>query len=305
MNSDPQYGKTSAEPQAVERPDASVETRAMKFAICNETFGTRRFADTFSTIRKLGYTGVEIAPFTFSPYEETFDLRTVSAQRIVDTRQQVEDAGLEMVGLHWLLAKTNGYYLTSPDPTVRRRTVDYLKALVELCANLGGKIMVLGSPKQRNLLPGVTYEDAEEYAVEVLHMVMPTCKQYRVTIALEPLGPAEGDFMLTAQSGIRLAEMVDSPYCKLHLDVKAMSSEGRPIGDIIRDSREWMVHFHANDPNLLGPGMGEVDFHPIFAALKEIGYDGWVSVEVFKYEPSPDEIAQKSIEYMQRVLAET
>lgn len=276
----------------------------MKFAICNETFGTRRFADTFSTIRKLGYSGVEIAPFTFSPYDETFDLRTVSAQRIVDTRQQIEDAGLEMIGLHWLLAKTNGYYLTSPDPTVRRRTGDYLKSLAELCASLGGKIMVLGSPKQRNLLPGVSYEDAEEFAVEVLHMAMPICKQHGVTIALEPLGPAEGDFMLTAQSGIRLAEMVDSPYCKLHLDVKAMSSEDKPIADIIRDSRQWMVHFHANDPNLLGPGMGEVDFNPILSALNEINYDGWVSVEVFKYEPSPDDIARKSIEYMRKVEAD-
>ncbi len=272
----------------------------MKFAICNETFGDRPFADTFSTIGKLGYTGVEIAPFTFLPQDEPFDLRRVPAERIVEARGQAEDAGLEVVGLHWLLAKTDGYYLTSPDPTVRRRTADYMKSLVELCANLGGKVMVLGSPKQRNLLPGVTYDDAEAYAVEVLHLVMPSCAEHGVTIAVEPLGPAEGDFMLTAKSGIRLAEMVDSPHCKLHLDVKAMSSEGGPIADIIRDSRQWMVHFHANDPNLLGPGMGNIDFRPIFAALKEINYDGWVSVEVFKYEPSPDEIARQSIEYMRK-----
>ena len=275
----------------------------MKFAICNETFGDRPFADTFSTIRKLGYTGVEIAPFTFLPHDEPFDLRRVPAERIVEARQQAEDAGLEVVGLHWLLAKTDGYYLTSPDPTVRRRTTDYMKSLVELCADLGGKVMVLGSPKQRNLLPGVTYEDAEAYAVEVLHMVMRSCADYGVTIAVEPLGSAEGDFLLTAKSGIQLAEMVGSPHCKLHLDVKAMSSEGRPIADIIRDSREWLVHFHANDPNLLGPGMGNVDFKPIFAALNEISYDGWVSVEVFKYEPSPDEIARQSIDYMKQAYS--
>jgi sugar phosphate isomerase/epimerase len=273
----------------------------MKFAICNEMFGDRPFADTFSTIRKLGYTGVEIAPFTFLPNAEPFDVRQVPAERIVEARQQAEDAGLEVVGLHWLLAKTDGYYLTSPDPTVRRRTADYLRTLVGVCAGLGGKVMVLGSPKQRNLLPGVSYEDAEAYAVEVLHLVMAACSQYGVTIALEPLGPAEGDFMLTAKSGIRLAEMVGSRHCRLHLDVKAMTSEGRPIADIIRDSRQWLVHFHANDPNLLGPGMGNVDFRPIFAALKEINYDGWVSVEVFKYEPSPDEIARQSIEYMLRL----
>jgi sugar phosphate isomerase/epimerase len=274
----------------------------MKFAICNEMFGDRPFADTFSTIRKLGYAGVEIAPFTFAPGEEPFDVRQVPAERIVETRMMAEDAGLDIIGLHWLLAKTDGFYLTSPDPTVRRQTAEYLRALAQVCADLGGKIMVLGSPQQRNLLPGVSYEDAEAYAVEVLHGAISACAQFGVTIGIEPLGPAEGDFIPNARAGIRLAEMVGSPRCKLHLDVKAMSSEGQPIPDIIRDSRQWLVHFHANDPNLLGPGMGDMDFRPIFAALKEIHYNGWVSVEVFNYEPSPDEIARQSIEYMQRLL---
>ena len=297
MKREPQYGRTLANSQAAH----TTVFATMKFALCNEMFGNRSFTDTFSTIRKLGYTGVEIAPFTLAPDNEPFDVRHVSAQKLVETRAMAEDAGLEIIGLHWILAKTEGFYLTSPDPTVRRRTGEYLRSLVEVCAGLGGKLMVLGSPKQRNLLPDVSYEDAEAYAAEVLRSAIATCKQYDVTLALEPLGPAEGDFMLTAESGIRLAELVDSPYCKLHLDVKAMSSEAKPIADIIRDSRDWMVHIHANDPNLLGPGMGDVQFEPIFAALKEIHYDGWVSVEVFKYEPSPDEIARESIEYMRKI----
>jgi sugar phosphate isomerase/epimerase len=275
----------------------------MKFAICNEMFGDRSFADTFSTIRKLGYTGVEIAPFTLAPQDAPFDARRVGAEKIVEVRAQAEEAGLEIIGLHWLLAKTEGFYLTSPDPTVRRHTAEYLRALVELCADLGGKVMVLGSPQQRNLQEGVSYADGEAYAAEVLHGAVAACHQFGVTLALEPLGPAEGNFMLTAASGIHLAKLVGSPHCKLHLDVKAMSSEGQPIADIIRASRDWAVHFHANDPNLYGPGMGEVEFEPIFAALQETNYDGWVSVEVFKYDPSPDEIARKSIEYMQKVAA--
>src|SRR5215208_4257933 len=147
----------------------SVPTTKMKFAICNETFGDRPFADTFSTIAKLGYTGVEIAPFTFAPHDEPFDIRSVPPERFVDVRTMAEDSGLEIIGLHWLLAKTEGFYLTSPDPTVRRRTAEYLSKLAEVCADLGGKVMVLGSPKQRNLLPGVSHEDAEAYAVEGLH----------------------------------------------------------------------------------------------------------------------------------------
>lgn len=276
----------------------------MRFAICNEMFGDRPLVDTFSTIAKLGYTGVEVAPFTLAPGDDPVDARQVPAERIVEFRQRAEEAGLVVVGLHWLLAKTDGLHLTSPDPNVRRHTAEYMRALAELCADLGGRVMVLGSPQQRNLLPGVTYEAAEAYAVEVLHGALAACKQFNVTIALEPLGPTEGDFLLTAESAVRLAKLVDSPHCRLHLDVKAMASEGRPIADIIRDSRDWLVHFHANDPNLLGPGMGDVDYRPIFAALKEIQYNGWVSVEVFTYEPSPEEIARQSREYLRRMETE-
>lgn len=303
VKSDSQYGKTTATPQVAARTQTTTAALLMKFAICNEMFGDRPFADTFSTIRKLGYTGVEIAPFTLGPQAAPFDARQVPAERIVEVRAHAEEAGLEIIGLHWLLAKSEGFHLTSPDPTVRRRTADYFRTLAEICADLGGKIMVLGSPQQRNLAEGVSYADGEAYAAEVLHGAVAACREFGVTIGLEPLGPAESNFMLTAASGIHLAKLVDSPHCKLHLDVKAMSSEGQPIADIIRVSREWTVHFHANDPNLYGPGMGDVDFHPIFAALKETKYDGWVSVEVFKYDPSPDEIARKSIEYMQKVRA--
>src|SRR5262249_51497358 len=162
----------------------------MKFAICNEVFGDRQFADTFSTIRKLGYTGVEIAPFTLAPASVPFDVRKVPAERIVEMRTVAEDAGLEIIGLHWLLAKTEGFHVTSPDPDVRRQTAEYLRALVELCADLGGKVMVFGSPQQRNLAAGVSYSEGEAYAVEVLHGVMSACRDFGVTIALEPLGPA-------------------------------------------------------------------------------------------------------------------
>jgi sugar phosphate isomerase/epimerase len=181
--------------------------------------------------------------------------------------------------------------------------VEYLKALAQLCADLGGKIMVLGSPKQRNLLPGVAYNQAEEYAADILRSVMPVCAGLGVTIAVEPLGPLEGDFLLTAKSGIRLCELVESKHCKLHLDVKAMSTEAAPYETIIQESRDWLVHFHVNDPNLLGPGMGEVKYDRILPALADINYHGWLSLEVFKYEPSPEEIARQSIDYLRQVEA--
>ena len=264
-------------------------------------FGDQPFDQAFKTVRELGYTGIEIAPFTLTPGAETVDVREIPAERRREVKQQAADAGLEMVGLHWLLAKTTGFYLTSPNDNVRKETGEYLKALAELCSELGGNILVLGSPQQRNLLPGVSYTEAEEYAAEVIRAAMPVYEDLGVTLALEPLSPAEGSFLLTASQAVDLMRLVDSPACRLHLDVKAMSSEKAPIQAIILENQEHLVHFHANDPNLLGPGMGEVDFGPIFGALKQIDYQGWVSVEVFKYEPSPEEIARDSIEYMRRV----
>jgi sugar phosphate isomerase/epimerase len=268
----------------------------MKYAICNETFQDWPFERAFAFARELGYTGIEFAPFTIDK-----NACNISAAKRAEVRRQSEAAGLETVGLHWLLAFTEGYYLTSPEADVRRRTGEYLGELVRLCRDLGGSILVLGSPKQRNLLPGVTHAEAMKYAAEVIRQALPTFDECGATLAVEPLGPQEGDFLLTADAGIELIEMVDSPRCRLHLDVKAMSSEQKPIPQILRDSAEHLVHFHANDANKRGPGMGDIDYTPIFQALDEIDYQGWVSVEVFDYAPGVEALARDSIEYMRRL----
>jgi sugar phosphate isomerase/epimerase len=98
--------------------------------------------------------------------------------------------------------------------------------------------------------------------------------------------------------------MVGSPHCRLHLDCKAMASETKPIPELLRENARLLEHFHANDPNMRGPGMGELDFLPIFRALAEINYRGWVSVEVFDYAPGVEALARDSIEYMQDCVAE-
>ena len=269
----------------------------MKFAICNETFQDWPFEKAFAFAHELGYTGIEIAPFTIST--NAYD---ITPAKRAEVKRQAEAAQLEMIGLHWLLAKTTGYYLTTPDDAIRKSTADYLGELARLCRDLGGRVMVLGSPQQRNVLPGVSHEQAMELAADCLRRAMPTLEECGVTLALEPLSPKDGNFLLTAESGVQLIEMVGSPHCRLHLDTKAMSSESKPIPQIIRDSARLLEHFHANDPNLRGPGMGELDFVPIFRTLAEIDYRGWVSVEVFDYAPGSEALARESIEYMQDVL---
>jgi len=264
-----------------------------KYAICNETYQDWPWDKVLRHAKEAGYSGIEIAPFTLAA--TAYD---VTAQQRSQLRAQIEAADIEVVGLHWLLAKTEGFYLTTPDDVVRQKTTDYFCELARLCRDLGGNIMVLGSPGQRNLLPGVTESEAMRLAADCIRKAMPTLEQCDVTLALEPLGPAEGDFLLTAEKGIELMEMIDSPNCKIHLDVKAMASEEKSIPQVIRDTHPHIAHFHANDPNKRGPGMGQVEFVPVFEALKEVGYDGWVSVEVFDYEPGIDALVQDSMSYM-------
>jgi sugar phosphate isomerase/epimerase len=269
-----------------------------KYAVCNETFENWPCERAFAYAAECGYQGIEIAPFTIANF-----VTDIPAKRRAEIRRQAERAKLEVVGLHWLLAKTTGLYVTTADAAVRRRTAAYLGELAQFCGELGGKIMVFGSPKQRNLLPGVTRQQAMSYAAEVLSAAMPAMEKAGVVLAIEPLGPADTNFILTAAEGLELMKMVNSPHCRLHLDCKAMATEPTPIPDLIRKYRGEFVHFHANDPNLQGPGFGKLDFVPIFQALREVSYRGWVSVEVFDYAPGPERLARESIAYMRKCEA--
>lgn len=265
----------------------------MKYAICNETFEGWDHARVCARVAELGYTGLEVAPFTLAPR-----ITDVPAARRTELRRQAEAVGVRIIGLHWLLAKTEGFHLTSPDAAVRKRTGEYLGDLARAAADLGGDILVLGSPFQRNLADGMTQAQGNDLAADTILHCLPALEQTKTYLCLEPLTTAETNFMTTAAEGVALAERIGHPFVKLHLDVKAMSSEPTPVPDIIRANAGHMKHFHANDPNKRGPGFGATDFKPIFRALKDVNYTGWVSVEVFDYSPDPETIARESIRYM-------
>lgn len=270
----------------------------MKFGICNEIFQNWKIDDAMAYAKKAGYDAIEIAPFTLA--KSVTDIPAAERQRIRETAARI---GIEISGIHWVLVQAEGMYVTHPDKAVRDKTAQYFVELVNFCADIGGTRIIVGSPKQRNLMDGVTFQQAWDWATEVFHPAVKRAEERNIVICFEPLAPSETNFINTAADGIKFTSQLNSPAFKIILDVKAMSSESKPIPQIIRESTPNFAYFHANDVNLKGPGFGDVDFKPIAAALKAAGYDGYVSVEVFKFEEGPEVIATQSIAYLKRTFA--
>lgn len=270
----------------------------MKFAICNEIFQEWKLEDAMAYAAKAGYDAIEIAPFTIAQY--VTDVAKAERQKIRNTAARL---GINVSGIHWVLVQAEGMHLTHPERAVRERTAKYFSDLVDFCADLGGKTIVVGSPKQRNVIDGVPFRQAWEWATAIFREPVMRAEQREVTICFEPLAPTETNFINTAAEAIEFVQQLRTPHFKIILDVKAMCSETKPIPQIIRESWPHFAYFHANDRNLKGPGFGDVDFNPIAAALKGVGYDGVVSVEVFKFEEGPEAIASKSLEYLKHAFA--
>lgn len=261
----------------------------MKFAICNETFRNHDFAGTCAEAERHGYAGLEVAPYTLGNVSKLNEKYAASLGGVV------RDHGLEMVGFHWLLARTEGLHLTDPDAKIAKRTFEYAQHLARLCSAMGGSVMVWGSPDQRSIHPSWNRAEVEKRVVDFFQRLAPHLADAGVVVALEFLAANETNFLNTASETIRLIEKIDSPNVRLQLDVKAMAADNRPISDVVKESLPWTAHVHANDPNLAGPGMGEVRFPQIANTLVKGGYKGWISVEVFDTNLEPDFLASESI----------
>jgi len=270
----------------------------MRFAICNEIYQGWKLEDMLAHAAQLGYAGVEIAPFTLA--NSVAEISATERNRIRELADRIK---IGIVGLHWLLVKPEGLYLNHTDADIRNRTAKYFVELVDCCADLGGTVMVVGSPKQRNVLEGVSRQQAWDWTAATFRDAVKRAEDRGVTICFEPLSPVETNFINTAAEAIEFVKPFNSPAFKIILDVKAMCSEAKPIPQIIRESSPHFAHFHANDKNLKGPGFGEVDFAPLATALREVDYNGYVSVEVFKFEEGPEVIASRSIEYLKRTFS--
>jgi sugar phosphate isomerase/epimerase len=267
----------------------------MRYAICNELFEGWPLEKTAALVAELGYQGLELAPFTLC--EAVTDLSGAARSRI---RRTVEDAGLSVVGLHWLLAKTEGFQLNDPAPDIRARTAQYLLALIDCCAELGGEVLIFGSPQQRDLPAGRSRAEAWKSTAEIMHSCGVRALEQGVVFCIEPLSSNETNFIVNVDEAAELVRQVDHPGFQMMVDMKAMSHDPRPIPQQIRTVHPLFQHVHLNDPNLRGPGMGDLDFQPILQTLGELNYARWLSVEVFDFTPGAEQTARDSLAYLRK-----
>ena len=268
----------------------------MRIALCNEVLGGMALERQCEYAAALGYDGLEIAPFTLSTSPEK--ISTADAAKI---RATVEASGLVVTGLHWLLVKPEGLSLTDPDAAVRTRTLAVMTHLIGLCAELGGAVLVHGSPKQRQIAPGETHAIALARLQDALAQVALAAARVGVIYCIEPLSRRETELVNTIAEAAELVRSIDHPNLRTMIDCSAAGlTETDSIASLIE---RWLptgliAHVQVNDPNRRGPGQGDMQFAPILAALKRHGYDGTVAVEPFDYSPDGPGVAAFSAGYL-------
>jgi sugar phosphate isomerase/epimerase len=271
----------------------------MRIAICNELFQGWPIEKVFDYAAQLGYDGVEIAPFTLGD-----SVAEISPSRRKAIRRAAENSGVEIVGLHWLLVKPAGLYINHPDEIIRRRTQEYIEALIHFCADIGGKILVHGSPHQRTVQKGWKFAESWERAKETFKCCLETARKRKVIYCIEPLASTETNFINIVEEAFRLVREIRHPNFKMMLDCRSAAAEEKSITEsLIRGLDLRMIrHIHVNDANGRGPGFGNTPFAPILETLVQNGYKGYISVEVFESGPDPQTVASRSIGYLRGIL---
>ncbi len=273
---------------------------SFRHAICNEAFDKWDFAESCRVMKRLGYTGIEIAPFT---------LAADPADIGVDRRRELSDIivseGLEFVGLHWLMVSPAGLSVSSPDLARRTRSWQHIRNLIDLCADLGsGGVMVFGSPKQRAAEGGISVAEATRNYVDGLAEVAPQAEQRGVTILIEALPSEQTDVVLTLDEAVEHVKSIGSPAIQTMFDSHNAINEVETHADLIAKHFQWIRHVHVNELDGRHPGTGSYDFVSIFRRLHELRYAGWISMEAFDFSPGAETLARESIDYLNRRIEE-
>lgn len=268
----------------------------MRKALCNKTFPNWEIGEVLQFLGEIGYDGVEIDPYKLAP-----DVDGIGKGERRDIRRGAGAAGLDIVGIHSVTKSPECQIcINHPDESVRTSTMEHLADLISFCSDIGGKILVFGGAEERSVHPDLTPDQSWNLAVDSFRQLLDVAEQDGVVICLEPLSHRLTDFVTTAADAMRMVEEIDHPNFRMMLDVRSATDDECPIPELVLMSGKYISHFHANDDNGRGPGYGGADYTRISEALREIGYDGYLSVEVFDIHKDPGTVARESLAFLRQ-----
>jgi D-psicose/D-tagatose/L-ribulose 3-epimerase len=272
----------------------------MRIALCNEVIAPMPFPAQCEYAAKLGYEGLEVAPYTLSD-----EPHRMGAAQIAAARSAAAEAGIAVTGLHWLLVKPAGLSISTRDDAVRAKTLDVMRALIDVCAALGGKYLVHGSPQQRRIDPGDTRAAAMARARECFAAIAEHARAAGVVYCIEALAAEQTPLINRLEEAARMVAEIGSPAVRGMLDCSSAGRmEAEPLAALVDRwlSAGVIAHVQLNDRNRRGPGQGEQRFAPLFAALFRHGYAGDIAVEPFDYVPDGPAAAARAIGYIRGII---
>ncbi len=274
--------------------------RGFRWAVCSETFPAKSFEEICKLTRQTGYTGLEIDPSNLSD-----DPASLSAAERAAFRRAMSDHDVKYVGLHSFLKSPKGLHLTTADADIHRRSWDYFDRLIDLAADLGdGPVMVLGSSKQRQATEGVAPAEAVKQLTDGLGRVARHAESRGVTVLMEPLAPHLCNVVNTMEEAVGIVKNIGSPAVLSMFDTHNTTAESLPLPEVISRNFSYIRHVHLNELDGKYPGSGNFAFAPVLKALRELDYRGWLSVEVFDFQPDGETVARNASRYLQRLERE-
>jgi D-psicose/D-tagatose/L-ribulose 3-epimerase len=270
-----------------------------RHAICNEAFEKWAFADVCKTIRKAGYTGIEIAPFTLAE-----DPATIPAARRREYRDIIQSEGLKFAGLHWLMVSPKGLHVTGPDAALREKSWRHIHNLIDLCADLGPDgVMAFGSPQQRCTSGGLSPAQATTNFVDGMRGAAPYAAERGVKILMEALPRGQCNVVTTLDEAAALVRRIDHPGVKTMFDSHNAVDEVEPHAVLVERHFDLIRHVHVNEMDGKHCGQGNYDFKPLLGVLRRLNYQGWVSLEAFDFSFGGETIANQSLRYLEAEIA--
>lgn len=279
----------------------------MKFGV-NAFIWTANFSRAdlhlLPAIKEHGFDGIEVP--IFQPGE--FDAAGI--------RKGLEENGLECTVCSVM---PNGLTIFSDDAGVRRQALTHLEACAKAIAEVGARLFVGPLYSPVGFLPGRRRTGDEwKRAVESYQALAPALARHGVTLAVEPLNRFETFFLNTAADAAALCAEVDHPNIGVLLDTFHANIEEKNIPAAYRTVGRWLKHVHTCENDRGTPGTGHVDWPGVFDALREVNYDGWLTIESFGFalggisaaasiwrdiERSPESIAFDGVRFLKQRLA--